>query len=1298
MYKEDPVQGKSNRELSLSRESEGQKNISNVPGKTGKRRGRPPKRKKLQEEIIVNEKQEEISLASELQTRNGSQGPGQGTWWLLCQTEEEWRQVTESFRERTSLRERQLYKLLSEDFLPEICNMIAQKGTRPQHTKAELQPRWMSDHLSIKSIKQEETPVLTRIEKQKRKEEEEERQILLAVQKKEQEQMLKEERKRELEEKVKAVEDRAKRRKLREERAWLLAQGKELPPELSHLDPNSPIREEKKTKDLFELDDDFTAMYKVLDVVKAHKDSWPFLEPVDESYAPNYYQIIKVPMDISSMEKKLNGGLYCTKEEFVNDMKTMFRNCRKYNGESSEYTKMSDNLERCFHRAMMKHFPGEDGDTDEEFWIREDEKREKRRSRTGRSGGSHVWTRSRDSEGPSRKQQPVENGGKSLPPARRASSSGDDQSSSSMQLPREVGSSNGRGLPRPLHYGGMPNQAPLLNQMRPTVPGTFGPLRGSDPANLYVSSRVPEPHPGDPVQQHQPFAMQAPAGINSHRGPRLGTPEEKQVRGGLMHLSNMGSHPGSLPLGQISGPSQDGNMYPPTQFQPGFIPPRHGGVPARSPDFPGSSEIPPSHMYRSYKYLNRVHPAVWNGNHGAANPGPLGSDEKPPMGPGPSQTRTLGHMMDSRVMRPPLPPNQWTEQSSFLPHGVPSSGYMRTPCKSGGHRLQPPLAPSPLFGAPSQVLRGVQGGDSMMDSPEMIAMQQLSSRVCPPGVPYHPQQPTPPHLPGPFPQVAHSTSASVPAPKPALGNPGRTQDNSETQEPENDRDPLPGLEEKPPSVGASEGVYLKQLPHPTPPLQTNCTRQSSPQEREAEHTELKSDSSASGDNCQAIQGKNTWPSESSYTSPAAQGCMRDLSTLANRGALPENGVIMETPTCGSEGKGLGGSGTEKLLCPRGKTLQETMTCTGQTPAMPPNPDPNLMGGTVSQFSPLYMPSLEYPNSATHYHINPGLQGLGPVMGGKPSVSHPQHFSPRSFHSNNPHSGVFPRYRPHQGMRYSYQPPPQPSYHHYQRTPYYTCPQGFSDWQRHLHPPGSPGGPPPSQPTPPRPLFSDKNAVANLQGCETLHAALTSPTRMDAVAAKVVSADGQNPGPEEENLDESMERPESPKEFLDLDNHNAATKQQSSLTANEYLYGTPPPLSSGVGFGSSAFPPHGVMLQTGPPYTPQQPASHFQPRAYSSPVAAHPPHHPVAAQPNGLSQEGPIYRCQEEGLGHFQAVMMEQIGTGSGIRGSFQEIYRPSGMQMRPVQSQPSFPKTPAPAASQEELPPHKPPTLSLDQS
>nr|XP_036870831.1 cat eye syndrome critical region protein 2 isoform X1 [Manis javanica] len=1297
MYKEDPVQGESRGEPSLSRVSEGQKNVSSVPGKTGKRRGRPPKRKKLQEEIIGSEKPEEKSLASEPQTRNGSQGPGQGTWWLLCQTEEEWRQVTESFRERTSLRERQLYKLLSEDFLPEICNMIAQKGNRPQHTKAELQPRWISSHLSVKSIQREETPMLTRIEKQKRKEEEEERQILLAVQKKEQEQMLKEERKRELEEKVKAVEDRAKRRKLREERAWLLAQGKELPPELSHLDPNSPMREEKKTKDLFELDDDFTAMYKVLDVVKAHKDSWPFLEPVDESYAPNYYQIIKVPMDISSMENKLNGGLYCSKEQFVNDMKTMFRNCRKYNGESSEYTKMSDNLERCFHRAMMKHFPGEDGDTDEEFWVREDEKREKRRSRAGRSGGSHVWTRSRDPEGPGRKQQPAENGGKALPPARRVATSREDQHGTP-QLPREVGPKGG-GFSHPLHSGGMPSQAPGLNQMRPAVPGTFGPLRGSDPARFHISSRVPEPRPGEPVQQHPPLAMQPPVGINNHRGPRLGMTEEKQVCGGLTHLANLGSHPGSLPLRQMSGPSQDGNLYPPAQFQPRFIPPRHGGAPARTPDFAESSEIPSGHMYQSYKYLNRVQSAVWNGNHGATNSGSLGPDEKPPMGPGPSHhPHTLGHMMDSRVMRPPLPTNQWMEQSSFLPHGVTSSGYMRPPCKSGGHRLQAPSAPVPssLFGAPAQALRGAPGGDSMMDSPEMIAMQQLSSRVCPPGVPYHPQQPTAPHLPGPFPQVGHSASGRVSAPTPALENTGtRTQDNPETPEPEDDQDPLPRLEEKPQSVGASEGVYLKQLPHPLPTLQTGCPRQSSPQEREMECSELKSDRLDPADSCKAAKSKSVWSSESSCTGPTAQGCMRDLSALTDRGSLPENGVIVEAAPCGPEGKGLGGNGSEKPLGPRGKTLQETMPCTRQNPTTPPSTDPSLMGGTTGQFSALYMPGLEYPNSPVHYHGGPGLQALGPLMGRKPSVSHPQHFPTRGFQPNTSHSGVFPRYR-HQGVRYTY-PPPQPSYHHCQRTPFYPCPRGFSDWQRHLHPAGSLGGPPPSQPPPPGPLFSDKSAMTNLPDCETLSTALSSPARIGTVAAKVLHTDGQNPGPEEK-LDESVERPESPKEFLDLDNQNAATRRQSSLSPCGYLYRAPPPLSSAVEFGSSAFPPHGVVLQAGPPYTSQRLAGHFQPRAYASPVVAPPPHHPAATQPNGLSQESPIYHCQEEELGHFQAVMMEQIGPGSRMRGTFQEMYRPLGMQMHPAQSLPSLPEAPAPAPPQEELSPRAPPALPLGQS
>lgn len=141
---------------------------------------------------------------------------------------------------------------------------------------------------------------------------------------------------------------------------------------------------------------------------------------------------------------------------------------------------MAYNLERCFHRAMMKHFPGEDGDTDEEFWIREDGRREKRSRRTGRSSTGSVWTRSRDPDGPGKRQQRLENGGK--PPPYRAtsrapasssssssssfsSSSAEDPSGNPMQPPREVGPSNGRGFPRALQYGGMPSPVPHPGQM-----------------------------------------------------------------------------------------------------------------------------------------------------------------------------------------------------------------------------------------------------------------------------------------------------------------------------------------------------------------------------------------------------------------------------------------------------------------------------------------------------------------------------------------------------------------------------------------------------------------------------------------------------------------------------------------------------------------------------------------------------------------------------------------------------------------------------------------------------------------
>uniref|UniRef100_A0AAQ5ZVB0 Bromo domain-containing protein n=1 Tax=Amphiprion ocellaris TaxID=80972 RepID=A0AAQ5ZVB0_AMPOC len=320
MYKEEPVKRKAEK---LSETTE-----LTLPEK--KKRGRPPKKRKLEDP--------QLSLA-------------------------------ESIKDKTSPQDRHLYRVISQNFLPEISSMI-------EHKVRHSPPQSPTDN--VKSVTDED----------KRKDEELDRQVLLAEQRREEERLLQEERQREKMEKIKAVEERAKRRKMREEKAWLLSQGKDLPPELLNLEPSSPVHRTRKNKEFYEIDDDYTALYKVLEALKAHKDAWPFLEPVDESYAPNYHEIIQTPMDLSTIEKKLNDGEYVAKEEFCSDVKLMFKNCMEYNGEDSEYTIMAESLERCFSRAILKHFPSEDGDTDEEFHIsREDkERKDKKRNR----GSKHL--------------------------------------------------------------------------------------------------------------------------------------------------------------------------------------------------------------------------------------------------------------------------------------------------------------------------------------------------------------------------------------------------------------------------------------------------------------------------------------------------------------------------------------------------------------------------------------------------------------------------------------------------------------------------------------------------------------------------------------------------------------------------------------------------------------------------------------------------------------------------------------------------------------------------------------------
>ncbi|XP_036367348.1 SWR1 complex bromodomain subunit bdf1-like [Octopus sinensis] len=58
--------------------------------------------------------------------------------------------------------------------------------------------------------------------------------------------------------------------------------------------------------------------------------SW-FTRPVDPLEAPDYYTIVKNPMDFSTIRKRLESGYYTTMEDFHSDMSLVRDNCGLYN-------------------------------------------------------------------------------------------------------------------------------------------------------------------------------------------------------------------------------------------------------------------------------------------------------------------------------------------------------------------------------------------------------------------------------------------------------------------------------------------------------------------------------------------------------------------------------------------------------------------------------------------------------------------------------------------------------------------------------------------------------------------------------------------------------------------------------------------------------------------------------------------------------------------------------------------------------------------------------------------------------
>ncbi|XP_064211218.1 nucleosome-remodeling factor subunit NURF301 isoform X5 [Tribolium castaneum] len=93
---------------------------------------------------------------------------------------------------------------------------------------------------------------------------------------------------------------------------------------------------------------DFEALKKLIKQLQAHKSAWPFMEPVDPTEAPDYYKVIKEPMDLQKIENKINDQSYTKLSEFIGDMTKIFDNCRYYNPKESPFFKCAESLEAYF--------------------------------------------------------------------------------------------------------------------------------------------------------------------------------------------------------------------------------------------------------------------------------------------------------------------------------------------------------------------------------------------------------------------------------------------------------------------------------------------------------------------------------------------------------------------------------------------------------------------------------------------------------------------------------------------------------------------------------------------------------------------------------------------------------------------------------------------------------------------------------------------------------------------------------------------------------------------------------------
>ncbi|CAD6246523.1 unnamed protein product [Miscanthus lutarioriparius] len=109
----------------------------------------------------------------------------------------------------------------------------------------------------------------------------------------------------------------------------------------------------------------FKQCANLLKSLMSHGWAGPFLVPVDivKLNIPDYFEIVKQPMDLGTIQKKMKAGMYSTPREFAADVRLTFSNAMNYNPVNNDVHLMAKTLSKNFEtrwRLIEKKLPKPD--------------------------------------------------------------------------------------------------------------------------------------------------------------------------------------------------------------------------------------------------------------------------------------------------------------------------------------------------------------------------------------------------------------------------------------------------------------------------------------------------------------------------------------------------------------------------------------------------------------------------------------------------------------------------------------------------------------------------------------------------------------------------------------------------------------------------------------------------------------------------------------------------------------------------------------------------------------------------